>query len=78
MARTSLPDSATSEFYINLADNPSLNYQSDNSPGYAVFGKVVQGMDVVDAIAAVQTGSVNGIADVPTSDVTIEFASQVK
>ena len=78
MARTSAPNSATSEFYINLVDNLSLDYQNANNPGYAVFGKVVQGMDVVDAIGAVATGVVNGVGDVPTTDVTIKFVVQSK
>lgn len=78
MARTTAANSATSEFYINLADNPSLDYQSEASPGYAVFGKVVQGMAVVDAIGALPTDTVNGFANVPTSDVTIKFAVQTQ
>ncbi len=78
MARTSDPNSATSEFFINLVDNPALDYQSDASPGYAVFGKVVQGMDVVDAIAAKQTTTVNGFANVPLSDVTINLVLQTQ
>jgi peptidyl-prolyl cis-trans isomerase A (cyclophilin A) len=78
MARTSVPNSATSEFFINLVDNPTLDYQSAANPGYAVFGKVVQGMDVVDAIAAVPTGLVNGMVDVPTTDVTISLAIQTQ
>ena len=78
MARTSVSDSATSEFFINLVDNPSLDYQNPASPGYAVFGKVVQGMEVVDAIAAMATTVVNGFANVPTTDVTILFAVQTQ
>ncbi len=78
MARTNVPDSATSEFYVNLADNLSLDYQSAASPGYAVFGTVIQGMDVVDAIAASPTGTVNGSTDVPTTDVTITNALQTR
>jgi peptidyl-prolyl cis-trans isomerase A (cyclophilin A) len=78
MARTDAPNSATSEFFINLVDNPSLNYQSAASPGYAVFGKVVQGMDIVDKIGAVPTTTVNGVVDVPASDVTIQLAVQTK
>jgi peptidyl-prolyl cis-trans isomerase A (cyclophilin A) len=78
MARTSVPDSATSEFFVNLVSNPSLDYQSAANPGYAVFGTVVQGMDVVDAIAAVPTATVNGVADVPTADVTLSFAIQTQ
>lgn len=78
MARTQDPNSATSEFFVNVLDNPSLDYQSPGNPGYAVFGRVVQGMDVVDAIAAVQTTSMNGFTDVPTTDVTIKVAVQSK
>ena len=78
MARTSDPNSATSEFFINLVDNPSLDYLSVASPGYAVFGTVVKGMDVVDAIAALPTGTVNGIADIPTTEVTISSALQTQ
>ena len=76
MARTSVPDSATSEFFVNLVDNTSLDYQSADKPGYAVFGKVVTGMDVVDAIAAVPVGTVGAFANVPTTDVTIMLAIQ--
>lgn len=78
MARTSDPNSATSELFVNLVDNPSLDYQNANSPGYAVFGTVVQGMNVVDAIAGVSTGTVGGFSDVPTTDVTISVARQTK
>jgi cyclophilin family peptidyl-prolyl cis-trans isomerase len=59
MARTSVPDSATSQFFINLVDNLELDYSSTAQPGYAVFGKVVAGMSVVDSIAAVNTGTRN-------------------
>jgi cyclophilin family peptidyl-prolyl cis-trans isomerase len=78
MARTFLANSATSEFYINLADNLSLDYKSPTSPGYAVFGKVVQGIEVVDAIAAEPTGIANGFTDVPLSDITLSLALQTK
>jgi peptidyl-prolyl cis-trans isomerase A (cyclophilin A) len=78
MARTSVPNSATSEFFINLVDNVSLDYQSESNPGYAVFGKVVQGMDIVDAIAAAQTSTVNGFANVPLKEVTITLALQTQ
>jgi cyclophilin family peptidyl-prolyl cis-trans isomerase len=54
MARTGEPDSATSQFYVNLVDNTFLDYENARNPGYAVFGTVVEGMDVVDAIAAVE------------------------
>lgn len=71
MARTSAPDSATSQFFINLVDNPYLN-KGSNGAGYAVFGKVTEGMDVVDAIAGVKTARVRGMADVPVRSVIIE------
>jgi len=78
MARTNDPNSATSQFFINLVDNTFLDYQNASNPGYAVFGTVVQGMDVVDAIGALPTGTVNGYADVPLTDVTITSATQIK
>jgi len=77
MARTMDPNSATAQFYINLSDNAALNYVSPERPGYAVFGKVVQGMDVVDAIAKVPTGTVSGYRDVPVEPVLIEAATVV-
>ncbi len=70
MARTGVPDSATSQFYFNLVDNTFLDYQDASNPGYAVFGEVVQGMDVVDAIGAVAT---NG--EVPAEAIIIESVS---
>lgn len=78
MARTSLPNSATSEFYVNLADNPSLDYKNAANPGYAVFGRVVQGMEVVDAIAAEPTGVFGNMSDVPLVDISLSMALQVK
>jgi cyclophilin family peptidyl-prolyl cis-trans isomerase len=70
MARTGAVDSATSQFFINLSDNDFLNH-GDRDFGYAVFAKVTDGMDVVDAIAGVATGSVSGHQDVPLDTVTI-------
>ncbi len=70
MARTSVVDSATSQFFINLRDNDFLNHGTRDF-GYAVFGKVVGGMDVVDKIAAVETGNRGGHQDVPVEAVTI-------
>ncbi|MDX1498294.1 MAG: peptidylprolyl isomerase [Woeseiaceae bacterium] len=70
MARTSAVDSATSQFFINLKDNDFLNHGSRDF-GYAVFGKVTDGMDVVDRIAAVRTGTRAGHQDVPLEPVTI-------
>ena len=78
MARTNVFNSATSEFYVNLVDNTFLDYKNAANPGYAVFGTVVQGMDVVDAIAAVPTGVFNGSPDVPLTDITITMALQSK
>ena len=73
MARTSVVNSATSQFFINAKDNPFLNHKDDTPQGfgYAVFGKVVEGMDVVDAINAVPTGVVNGMNDVPVTTILI-------
>jgi len=74
MARTQQPHSATSQFFINLADNDFLNHTGEGGPqswGYCVFGEVVEGMDVVDAIAAVETGSTGIHRDVPLEDITI-------
>jgi len=74
-ARTAHPDSATSQFFINLVDNPYLNYQT-GKPGYAVFGKVVRGMEVVDDIARVSTHSRDGMSDVPQQTVLIRTAKK--
>lgn len=71
MARTAIPNSATSQFFINIADNDFLNYASPANPGYAVFGKVVSGEDVVDEIAGVETSVKRGMADWPVEDVVI-------
>ncbi len=70
MARTSDPNSATSQFYVNLRDNPALD-PGTAPPGYAVFGTVISGMDVVDAIGRVETGSSGPYTDVPVVDVVI-------
>ena len=70
MARTSEVDSATSQFFINLRDNAFLDH-SDRDYGYAVFGRVTDGMDIVDTIASVSTGTVAGHQDVPLEPVTI-------
>jgi len=76
MARTSAPHSASAQFFINVADNEFLNHKSPtpNGWGYAVFGKVVGGQDVVDAIKSVATGNRGGHGDVPKADVVIEKA----
>ncbi|OPY84665.1 MAG: Peptidyl-prolyl cis-trans isomerase B [Syntrophus sp. PtaU1.Bin208] len=72
MARTMVVDSATSQFFINFVDNSFLNYAGKNNFGYAVFGKVTEGMDVVDSMAKVKTGSRGPFQDWPIEDVTIE------
>ena len=79
MARTSIPDSASSQFFINIADNDFLNHTAPTSSGwgYCVFGKVVEGMDVVDKIKAVKTTSKAGHRDVPVEPVIIEKASVI-
>ena len=71
MARTNIPDSATNQFFINLKDNSFLNY-SPTSPGYAVFGKVVKGMDIINNIKRVKTSVKNGMNDWPVDDVLIK------
>jgi cyclophilin family peptidyl-prolyl cis-trans isomerase len=73
MARTSIVDSATCQFFINVVDNPFLDHQNDtpNGYGYCVFGKVIAGMDVVDKIKQVATQTVGGYGDVPVKDVVI-------
>jgi cyclophilin family peptidyl-prolyl cis-trans isomerase len=76
MARTSVPDSATSQFFINLVDNSFLDYSTGND-GYAVFGRVVKGLDVVDAIAGVGTGSRGLYDDWPVQDVVIQEVTVV-
>jgi peptidyl-prolyl cis-trans isomerase B (cyclophilin B) len=76
MARTSDPHSATAQFFINAADNAFLNFKSESPSGwgYAVFGKVVSGQDVVDAIEGVKTGRKGFHDDVPLEDVVIQRA----
>lgn len=76
MARTMDPHSASAQFFINVKDNAFLNFKSKdaNGWGYCVFGRVVKGMDVIDKIKAVKTGSQNGHGDVPIEDVVIEKA----
>ena len=76
MARTSAPHSASAQFFINVADNDFLNHKSPTPQGwgYAVFGKVVGGQDVVDRIKGVSTGSRGGHGDVPLEDVVINKA----
>lgn len=78
MARTNVPDSATAQFFINVVDNPNLDYPKPDGNGYAVFGRVVEGMDVVDRIKALPTTSVGPHGDVPTKPVVIRTATLVK
>lgn len=76
MARTSVPDSATSQFFINLVDNSFLDYQNVGNPGYAVFGEVVSGLSIIDGIAQVSTTTVGGYQNVPLADVVITSFQQ--
>ncbi|HSN70367.1 MAG TPA: peptidylprolyl isomerase [Steroidobacteraceae bacterium] len=76
MARTNDPHSATSQFFVNLADNAFLD-QGPGNPGYAVFGKVVSGMDVIDAIAKVKTGRHGMHDDVPVEPIVVHSAKAV-
>jgi peptidyl-prolyl cis-trans isomerase B (cyclophilin B) len=78
MARTGDPHSATAQFFINVKDNGFLNYPGQDGWGYCVFGKVVEGKDVVDAIRKVKTGNRSGTPDVPLEDVIITKAEVVK
>lgn len=77
MARTGQPDSATSQFFINLVDNQALDYRNLYEPGYTVFGHVVSGMKVVDAIAAVPTTRKGPHADVSREPITIKGARRL-
>ena len=73
MARTNVVDSATAQFFINTVDNPALNHRGTDaaSYGYAVFGRVIDGMDVVDQIESVSTGRRGPFQDVPNTTVEI-------
>ena len=77
MARTSAPHSASAQFFINVKNNDFLNYPGQDGWGYAVFGKVVSGMDVVMKISKVPTGNAGGMGDVPRETVLIESATLV-
>jgi peptidyl-prolyl cis-trans isomerase B (cyclophilin B) len=79
MARTNDPNSATGQFFINYKDNSFLNHTSQTSSGwgYAVFGEVIEGMDVADAMAKEATGNRNGHQDVPKTDIIIEKAEVI-
>ena len=78
MARTAVPDSATSQFFINVADNAMLNHPNPDGAGYAVFGKVVRGMDVVEKIRQVRTTTSGMHRDVPADPVVIESVTLEK
>ncbi len=78
MARTAEPNSATSQFYFNLENNTALDYKDANSPGYAVFGTVVKGLDIMDAIGAVPTATQNGLSDVPVTEVVVKVAVRIQ
>ena len=78
MARRSDPNSAAAQFFINVVDNPRLDYPSFDGNGYAVFGKVVEGMDVVDKIKDVPTGNRGPHQNVPLTPVTITSARVIK
>ncbi|MDQ0034885.1 peptidyl-prolyl cis-trans isomerase A (cyclophilin A) [Variovorax boronicumulans] len=78
MARTGNPNSATSQFFINVKNNDSLNAPNPDGYGYTVFGKVVAGTDVVDKIRAVQTGNKGGMQNVPLETITIKSATLAK
>ena len=75
MARTSDPDSATSQFFINTSNNSFLDYPGQDGAGYCVFAKVTEGFDIVDKINIAQTGSNNGHQDVPIESIIIEEIS---
>ncbi|WP_211466594.1 peptidylprolyl isomerase [Collimonas silvisoli] len=77
MARTSAPHSASAQFFINVKNNSFLDYPGQDGWGYCVFGKVVEGMDIVDKIEAVKTTRTGMFADVPVDDVIIEKAEVV-
>ncbi len=80
MARTGEPNSATAQFFVNVKDNAFLDYRdtSRDGIGYCVFGKVVQGMDVVEKIKAVPTGTKGGTQNVPLTPVVIESVTRAK
>ncbi|MBX3646647.1 MAG: peptidyl-prolyl cis-trans isomerase [Rhodocyclaceae bacterium] len=78
MARTQDPHSASAQFFINLADNRPLDFPSRDGWGYAVFGKVIQGMDVVQKIAKIKTGNAGFHQNVPVEPVVIEAARLVE
>jgi peptidyl-prolyl cis-trans isomerase A (cyclophilin A) len=78
MARSGNPNSATSQFFINVANNASLNAPQPDGFGYAVFGKVVSGMDVIDKIRQSPTGNQNGFQNVPSTPISINSVNLIK
>jgi peptidyl-prolyl cis-trans isomerase A (cyclophilin A)/peptidyl-prolyl cis-trans isomerase B (cyclophilin B) len=78
MAREAAPDTATSQFFINVVDNPGLDFPNMNGSGYTVFGKVVKGQEVVDKIKGVLVDDVRGMENVPVTPVVIKSATIVK
>ncbi len=79
-ARTSIPDSATSQWYLNVGDNAGFDYVDEANPGYAVFGKVLTGLDTMDTISVVETRqhAATGLTDLPVADVLITAAIQTR
>jgi len=78
MAREGNPDSATSQFFINVVDNPGLDYPNMQGSGYTVFGKVVKGQDVVDKIKSVVVDDIHGLENVPVTPVVIQSVTVLK
>ncbi len=78
MARSGDPHSATCQFFINHVDNPPLDYVANARPGYAVFGKVAEGMNVVDTIAGMETTTREGMANVPVEPIVIKSARVIQ
>jgi peptidyl-prolyl cis-trans isomerase B (cyclophilin B) len=77
MARTSIPDSATSQFFINVNNNDFLNYPGQDGWGYCVFGKIIEGMNVIHKIGQLPTGNSRGFSDVPIRPVIIINAKHI-
>ncbi|MDA1339601.1 MAG: peptidylprolyl isomerase [Proteobacteria bacterium] len=77
MARTSIPDSATSQFFINVGNNSFLDYPGQDGAGYCVFGKVVEGMNVVQKMSKLPTTSSGGMSDVPIKRITIQSITKL-
>jgi peptidyl-prolyl cis-trans isomerase A (cyclophilin A) len=78
MAREANPDSATSQFFINVVDNPGLDFPNMNGSGYTVFGKVVKGKEVVDKIKSVVVDDMHGLQNVPITPITIQSVTVLK